>query len=69
MRRIWRNSLINASDVDNELTVKVVVELLTGLNGDVGLASASSVPLIKISGIPVTLVAGRAAPVVETMPE
>ena len=56
-------------DVDNKLTVKLAVELFTGFNGDVGFVSASSVPLIEISGVPVTLTAGTAAPVVETLPE
>ena len=56
-------------DVDNELTVKLAVELFTGSNSDVELVSASSVPLIEISGVPVTLIAGTAAPVAETLPE
>ena len=56
-------------DVDNKLTVKLAVELFTGFNGDVEFVSASSVPLIEISGVPVTLIAGTAAPVVETLPE
>ena len=56
-------------DVDNKLTVKLAVEMFSGLNGDVEFVFASSVPLIEISGVPVTLTAGTAAPVAEILPE
>ena len=56
-------------DVNNKLTVKLAVELFTGFNGDVEFVSASSVPLIEISGVPVALIAETAAPVVGTLPE
>src|SRR5258708_30688865 len=60
---------MNALDCNDELTVKLAVELFTGLNGDVGFASASAVPLIEMSGALVTLIAGIEAPVAEMMPE
>ena len=56
-------------DVDNKLTVKLAVEMFTGFNGEVEFVFASSVPLSEISGVPVTLIAGTAAPVVEILPE
>lgn len=55
--------------MNDELTVKVALELFAGFKGDVGFAAESSVPLSEISGVPVTLIAGRAAPVVEIVPE
>jgi len=49
---------INALDFNDELTVKLAVELFAGLKGDVEFASAPAVPLIEMSGVPVTLIAG-----------
>ena len=49
---------MNAEDFKGELTVKLTVELFFGLNGPVGFASASAVPLIVMVGVCETLVAG-----------
>jgi hypothetical protein len=50
-------SSINAVDFKGELTVKLAVALFVELNGPVGFASASSVPLIPMIGACETLVA------------
>lgn len=49
--------------------MKLAVELFAGLYGDVEFASASAVPLIEMVGVCETLAAGRAAPVMGTVPE